>query len=73
MAVGNSNSDIHMLKYASGHPGLWLGLLIHHDDAAREYAYDNGAEMVLQLAAREEWLVASMQNDWKTIFAAATP
>jgi len=72
MAVGNSDSDIHMLKYAAGHKGSTLGLLVHHD-AAREYAYDDGAEKALQLAAREEWLVVSMKNDWKTVFLPSTP
>ena len=39
MAAGNSDGDIHMLKYATGHTGLTLGLLVHHDDPEREYAY----------------------------------
>jgi phosphoglycolate phosphatase-like HAD superfamily hydrolase len=73
MAAGNSDGDIHMLKYATGHPGLTLGLLVHHDDAAREYAYDDGAEKALQMAAREEWLVIRMKNDWKTVFLSTTP
>lgn len=73
IAVGNSDGDVHMLKYATGHPGLTLGLLVHHDDAAREYAYDDGSEKALQLAAREEWLVVSMKNDWKTVFLPSTP
>ena len=73
MAVGNSDGDVHMLKYATGHPGLTLGLLVHHDDAEREYAYDDGAEKALQMAAREEWLVISMKNDWKTVFLPTTP
>ncbi len=69
LAAGNSNGDIHMLKYATGCEGLSLGLLVHHDDPEREYAYDNGTEAALQLAAREGWCVVSMKNDWKTIFA----
>ena len=68
MAAGNSNGDIHMLKYAKGHPGLTLCLLVHHDDAEREYAYDGGAEQALQLASQKGWPVISMKNDWKTIF-----
>jgi phosphoglycolate phosphatase-like HAD superfamily hydrolase len=68
MAAGNSNGDIHMLKYAVGYKGLALGLLVHHDDPEREYAYDEGAEKALQLASKEGWLVVSMKNDWKTIF-----
>ena len=69
MAVGNSNGDIQMLKYATGHEGLTLGLLVHHDDHEREYAYDSGAEEALQQAAKEGWCVVSMKNDWKTVFS----
>jgi phosphoglycolate phosphatase-like HAD superfamily hydrolase len=69
LAAGNSNGDIHMLKYAIGHEGLALGLLVHHDDPEREYAYDSGAEAALQMAAGEGWCVISMKNDWKTVFS----
>ena len=68
MAVGNSDGDIHMLKYARGHRGLSLALLVHHDDAEREYAYDEGTEKALQLAPKVGWTLISMKNDWKTIF-----
>ena len=69
MAAGNSNGDIHMLKYATGHKGLSLALLVYHDDAERVYAYDGGTEKALQLASKEGWIVVSMKDDWKTIFA----
>jgi phosphoglycolate phosphatase-like HAD superfamily hydrolase len=68
MAAGNSDGDIHMLKYAAGHRGLTLGLLVRHDDPEREYAYDDGAEKALQLAPQAGWIVVSMKNDWKTVF-----
>jgi phosphoglycolate phosphatase-like HAD superfamily hydrolase len=68
MAAGNSDGDIHMLKYAKGRAGFSLALLVHHDDAESEYAYDNGAEKALQLAPREGWVVVSMKNDWKMVF-----
>jgi phosphoglycolate phosphatase-like HAD superfamily hydrolase len=68
MAAGNSNGDIHMLKYAVGHKGLTLGLLVHHDDPEREYGYDEGAEKALQMASKEGWIIVSMKNDWTTIF-----
>ena len=71
MAAGNSNGDIHMLKYAMGHQGLTLGLLVHHDDPEREYAYDDGAEKALQLAPQAGWIVVSMKNDWKTVFSSS--
>jgi phosphoglycolate phosphatase-like HAD superfamily hydrolase len=67
MAVGNSDGDIQMLKYAGGHKGLSLALLVHHDDAEREYAYDGGTEKALELAAKEGWSIVSMKNDWKNI------
>ena len=69
MAAGNSDGDIHMLKYAGGQKGPTLGLLVRHDDAEREYAYDAGAEMAFQLAPQEGWIVVSMRDDWKTVFA----
>ncbi|RPJ44269.1 MAG: haloacid dehalogenase-like hydrolase, partial [Chloroflexi bacterium] len=68
LAAGNSNGDIHMLKYAKGHKGLTLALLVRHDDAEREYAYDDGAEKALQLASQPGWVVVSMKNDWTTVF-----
>ena len=68
VAAGNSNGDIHMLKYAAGHTGLTLSLLVRHDDPEREYAYDDGAEKALQLAPKEGWIVVNMKNDWKTVF-----
>jgi phosphoglycolate phosphatase-like HAD superfamily hydrolase len=68
MAAGNSDGDIHMLKYARGHKAPSLALLVHHDDAEREYAYDGGSEKALQLAAQDGWVVVSMKNDWKTVF-----
>ena len=69
MAAGNADGDIHMLKYAGGHKGPTLGLLVHHDDAEREYAYDGGAERALRSAPEEGWIVVSMKDDWKMVFA----
>jgi hypothetical protein len=73
MAAGNSDGDIHMLKYAAGHKGATLCLLVHHDDPEREVAYDDGAERALQLASKEGWIVVSMKHDWRTVFASTTP
>ena len=68
IAAGNSNGDIEMLSFArkAGRPSL--GLLIHHDDADREFAYDAGAERALQRAASDGWTVVSMRTDWTTVF-----
>jgi phosphoserine phosphatase len=62
LAGGNSDGDIEMLECAR------FGLLVHHDDAKREYAYDNGAEKALAAAKDKGWTVVSMKNDWKTVF-----
>jgi hypothetical protein len=75
-AFGNSDGDQQMLEWTGGGPGARLMMLVHHDDAAREFAY--GAEShigtfsdALATAAKTHgWTVVSMQNDWNTVFAA---
>ena len=57
-----------MLEYAAGGTGPSLGLLVQHDDADREFDYTAGAEKVLGLAADRGWTVASMRDDWTTVF-----
>ena len=47
-------------------PGF--GLLIRHDDAGREFAYDAGSEKALATAKERGWTVVSMQNDFKVMF-----
>ncbi|MGF6272573.1 phosphoglycolate phosphatase-like HAD superfamily hydrolase [Massilia sp. UYP11] len=68
-AAGNANGDIQMLDYCARGPGASMCLLIHHDDAAREYAYTGGAEAALLRAARDGWTVAAMAGAWRTVFA----
>ncbi|MBI3227166.1 MAG: haloacid dehalogenase-like hydrolase [Mycolicibacterium cosmeticum] len=62
--AGNSNGDIEMLQYTNG-----FRLLINHDDAEREFDYTAGAEKALALAAEDGWTVASIRNDWATVFS----
>ena len=38
-AFGNSIGDKQMLEYTQAGDGARLMMLVHHDDAAREYAY----------------------------------
>ena len=45
-----------------------FGLLVRHDDAAREFAYDTGAEKALAEAAEREWTVVSIKDDFKQVF-----
>jgi phosphoglycolate phosphatase-like HAD superfamily hydrolase len=68
---GNSDGDVAMLAYAQEQHRQFLGLLVHHDDANREYAYDTGAETALQLAVDHDWTVVSMKNDFREVFPPA--
>jgi len=68
IAGGNANGDIPMLRFAGG-DGSGLGLLVHHDDDQREFAYDRGSERALAEAAERDWTVVSMRDDWTTVFA----
>jgi hypothetical protein len=61
-AGGNADGDTAMLETAR------FGLLVHHDDADREFEYDSGAEHALGEAATNGWTVVSMKDDWTTVF-----
>lgn len=72
-AFGNSDGDWHMLRYTTEGPGRRLGMIIRHDDAAREYAYDRDSHVgrlarALDEAPQRGWLVVSMRDDWARIF-----
>ena len=62
LAGGNADGDLQMLEIAR------FGLLLHHDDGGREFAYDAGAERALAEAAEKGWTVASMRDDFATVF-----
>lgn len=68
LAAGNSNGDIEMLEFSHAAAGPSLQLLVLHDDAEREFDYVAGAEKALELAASRGWTVASMRDDWATVF-----
>ena len=72
-AFGNSDGDLQMLQYATGGDGPGLAVLVHHDDAEREWAYDRGSKIggldeALDEAGSRGWTVISMRDDWRTIF-----
>lgn len=67
-AGGNSNGDVPMLEYVSHTSRLSFGLLIDHDDNAREIAYAAGAEKAINAAKQRGWVVVSVKNDWKQVF-----
>lgn len=73
MAFGNSDGDYEMLRYVTAGNGPRFGLIVHHTDAKREYAYDRKSvfgrlDRALDEAPKRGWLLADMKNDWKRIF-----
>jgi hypothetical protein len=68
LAAGNSNGDAAMLDFTRHADKPFLRLLVLHDDAEREFSYTAGAEKALDQAARDDWTVVSMRNDWATVF-----
>ena len=68
-AAGNSNGDMPMLDFARRGPRAGFALLIHHDDDARgDSPYDAGAESALEAAVGAGYVVASVRDDWETVF-----
>ncbi|MGO9586405.1 MAG: HAD family hydrolase [Limisphaerales bacterium] len=74
-AFGNSDGDQQMLEWTGAGSGARLMMLVHHDDAVREFKY--GAESkigtfsdaLMAEAKEKQWTVISMKDDWKQIFA----
>jgi phosphoglycolate phosphatase-like HAD superfamily hydrolase len=73
---GNSDGDKAMLEYTTiDNPRPAFGLLVHHTDAEREYAYDAAPKSSGKLVAALEdapqrgWIVVDMKNDWAEVFA----
>jgi phosphoglycolate phosphatase-like HAD superfamily hydrolase len=76
-AFGNSTGDQQMLEYTGAGDGARLMMLVHHDDAEREYAYGAKSKIgtfsdaLMAEAKTKGWIVISMKDDWKTIFPSA--
>lgn len=74
LAFGNSDGDYQMLEWtttAKGYPRL--GMLLHHTDAEREWAYDRTSpvgklDKGLNDASEKGWLLVDMKNDWSKVF-----
>jgi phosphoglycolate phosphatase-like HAD superfamily hydrolase len=72
-AFGNSDGDQQMLEFTDAGEGRSLELLVHHDDAGREWAYDRDSKIgrldkALDEAKAKGWTVVSMKDDWKRVF-----
>jgi hypothetical protein len=78
MAFGNSDGDFQMLEWTTSGNGPRFGMLIHHTDAEREWAYDRDSHIGkldkgLDEAPQRGWIIADMKADWKTIYPNQTP
>lgn len=72
-AFGNSDGDLEMLQWTTAGQGKRLGMIVHHTDAEREYAYDRQShfgrlDKALDDAAQWGWIVVDMKKDWKRVF-----
>jgi hypothetical protein len=72
-AFGNSDGDLQMLQWTTAGRGARFALFVHHNDAAREYAYDRNDKMQQfnkgwDEAVAKGWTVVSMKDDWKTVY-----
>ena len=75
ICCGNSDGDHAMLQYTTiNNPRPSFGLIVHHTDAEREYAYDAQTKSTgklveaLKEAPRRGWHVVDMKQDWNTVF-----
>ncbi len=74
-AAGNSDGDFEMLEWTTAGEGARFGLLVHHTDAEREFAYDRESHVGklargLDEGPKRGWTIVSMKDDWKTIYPA---
>ena len=72
-AAGNSDGDLQMLQWTTLNTGPRFGLIVHHTDAEREWAYDRDSpvgklDKALDEAPSRGWTVVDMKNDWKKIY-----
>jgi hypothetical protein len=78
-SFGNSDGDQAMLEYTTiNNPRPSFGLIVHHTDGAREFAYDADAPWGTLASALAEaglrgWTVVSMKDDWKSLFRSDRP
>jgi len=73
LAAGNSDGDFEMLEWTTSSDGPRLGLIVHHTDAEREWAYDRESsegrlDRGLDEADQRGWLLVDMARDWQVIY-----
>jgi hypothetical protein len=62
-----------MLQWTTAGKGKRFGLIVHHTDSEREWAYDRKSHVgrlskALDQAQAEGWVVVDMKKDWKVIY-----
>lgn len=74
MAFGNSDGDFQMLEWITSGNDPRFGMMIHHNDVEREFAYDRESHIGklargLDEGPKRGWTIVSMKDDWKTVFS----
>lgn len=75
---GNSDGDFEMLEWATAGVGPRFGLIVHHTDAEREFAYDRDSHIGKLVRGLDEgpergWLIVDMAKDWSRIYTGTRP
>ncbi len=73
LAGGNSDGDFAMLEWTTAGEGPRLGLIVHHTDAEREWAYDRESHSGRLQRGLDEgpgrgWLIVDMKRDWRVVY-----
>jgi len=72
-AAGNSDGDFQMLEWTTAGEGPRFGMLVHHTDAEREFAYDRDSHVGTLVRGLDEgpgrgWTIVDMKADWKLVY-----
>jgi phosphoserine phosphatase len=75
IAFGNSDGDFEMLEWTTSARGPRLGVIVHHTDDEREWAYDRDSRVGqlahgLDEAPKRGWVIVDMKSDWRAIYPA---
>jgi haloacid dehalogenase-like hydrolase len=73
IAFGNSDGDFEMLEWTTSAKGPRLGVIVHHTDAEREWAYDRDSHIGQLVRGLDEgpkrgWVIVDMKSDWNVIY-----
>lgn len=71
--AGNADGDLAMLQWCTAGAGPRFGMIVHHTDALREFAYDRDSHIgrldaALDATPKAGWTVVDMAKDWSRVF-----